>query len=321
MGHKATVMEDHAASTPGTAATHSDATRLLIVDDDEPIRTMLGEIMRQAGYDCSSAPSGEKALELLNQQDVDIVITDIKMPGLDGFGLTEIIKQKYTADVIVITGYGGEFGYEEAMEKGASDFALKPLRPQELITRVKRVLRERALLAERGRMEDRLRQLTVTDELTKLYNSRHFFKQLQSEVDRATRYDHPLSLLLIDVDNFKEYNDSYGHLQGNKLLAKLGEIIKGCLRKNDSGYRYGGDEFTVVLPATHAKEAARVAERIRKQFGRVKIAPVPGTQPNGTVSVGIAEYNKGDDMTELINRADAAMYRAKKEGGNQSSLA
>ncbi len=314
-------MADHTTPTLKTSAKVPRSPHLLIVDDDEPIRTMLCQIMRQAGYECSSAPSGEKALEFLDQRSVDIVITDIRMPGINGFGLTEAVKQKYTADVIVITGYGGEFGYEEAMEKGASDFALKPLRPQELITRVKRVLRERALLAERAGMEERLRELTVTDELTKLYNSRHFFKQLQSEVDRAARYDHPLSLLLIDVDNFKEYNDTYGHLQGDTLLTELGQVIKGCMRKNDSGYRYGGDEFTVVLPSTHAEEAASVADRIRKQFGALDLTPGHGKRSKATVSAGIAEYRRGDHMTDLINRADGAMYRAKKEGGNRSLLA
>jgi two-component system cell cycle response regulator len=271
-----------------------DASRILVVDDEAAVRTTLCEIIHQMGYQCSGAASGEKALQLMDREDVDVVITDIRMSGLDGFALTEIVKEKYDADVIIITGYGGEFSYEEAMEKGASDFALKPVRPRELITRLKRVIRERRLIAERKRMEEQLRELTVTDDLTKLHNSRHFFKQLQSETARADRYGHSLSLLLMDVDGFKRYNDTYGHLEGDKVLGKLGEVIQGCMRKNDSGYRYGGDEFTVILPETRGPEAWKVAERIRKGFRTVVFSPAPGTRIDATVSIGIAEY-KADE--------------------------
>jgi two-component system cell cycle response regulator len=294
--------------------------RILIVDDEEVIRATLCQIMNHVGYDCLNAPSGEKALEILDKEHVDVVITDIKMPGMNGFRLTETIKQKYHADVIIITGYGGQFSYEEAMEKGASDFTLKPVRPKELIARLRRVLRERALLAERKRMEERLRELTVTDDLTKLYNSRHFFKTLQDEIDRATRYNHTLSLLLMDVDGFKHFNDAYGHLEGDKVLAKLGEVILECLRTNDSGYRYGGDEFTVILPVTRGQEARKVAERIRKGFESVEFVPAEGKRFNATISVGIAEYQPDEELTEFAKRADEAMYEAKRHGGGQTVL-
>lgn len=304
----------------GSEQKDPDHSHILVVDDEEGIRSTLQEIMEQAGYKCSSATSVDKALEVLDDENVDVVITDIRMPGLDGFGLTEIIKKRYNADVIMITGYGGEFSYEEAMEEGASDFALKPVRPKELITRVKRILRERTLIAERRQMEQQLRELTITDDLTKLYNSRHFFKQLKSEVDRAVRYKHPLSLLLLDVDNFKRYNDTYGHLEGDKVLAKLGEVIQRYLRKNDSGYRYGGDEFTVILPETRGKEAAKVAERIRKRFRAAIFSPGLEKNVHATVSVGITEYGAGEKMTELVTRADQAMYRGKGQGGDQTLL-
>jgi len=297
-----------------------DASCVLVVDDEADVRTTLCEIIHQVGYVCSGAESAESALEFMEDQDVDVVITDIRMSGLDGFALTEIVKEKYDADVIIITGYGGEFSYEEAMEKGASDFTLKPVRPRELITRLKRVLRERRLVAERRQMEEQLRQLTVTDDLTKLHNSRHFFNQLQSETARADRYGHALSLLLMDVDGFKGYNDTYGHLEGDKVLGKLGKVIQGCMRKNDSGYRYGGDEFTVILPETRGPEAMRVAERIRKGFRAVRFSPTPGTQIDASVSIGIAEYKADEGMTEFAKRADEAMYRAKRQGGNRTFL-
>jgi diguanylate cyclase (GGDEF)-like protein len=295
--------------------------RILIVDDEEVIRATLCQIMNHVGYECFNAASGEEALHILDNETVDVVITDIKMPGMNGFALTEAIKETYNADVIIITGYGGQFSYEEAMDKGASDFALKPVRPKELIARLRRVLRERALLAERRRMEEQLRELTVTDDLTKLHNSRHFFKTLQDEIDRATRYHHALSLLLMDVDGFKRFNDAYGHLEGDKVLARLGEVILDCLRTNDSGYRYGGDEFTVILPVTRGQEAKKVAERIRKEFEAVEFIPAAGIQFHATISVGIAEYEPDEGLTEFAKRADEAMYKAKRQGGGRTILA
>ncbi|NVM24056.1 MAG: diguanylate cyclase [Desulfobacterales bacterium] len=298
----------------------ADHSHVLVVDDEDAVRITIQEIVEYAGYRCSAAPSVQKALEILGHEPVDVVITDIRMPGIDGFELTEIIKNSYDSDVIIITGYGRQFSYEEAVEKGASDFAVKPVRPRELIVRLRRVLRERTLLAERRQMEERLRELTITDELTKLYNSRHFFNQLQSEIDRATRYEHQLTLLLVDVDDFKQYNDTYGHLEGDKVLANLGEVILGCMRKNDSGYRYGGDEFTVILPETRGKEATRVAERIREGFRTIKFSPAPDKNICTAVSVGIAEYRPGESLTDFAKRADEAMYEAKRLGGDQTLL-
>ena len=293
---------------------------VLIVDDEEGVRTTLCEIVHQEGYRCAGAESGKEALSLLDREDVDVVITDIRMPGLDGFKLTEIVKKDYDADVIIITAYGGEFSYEEALDKGASDFAEKPVRPKELIGRLKRVIKERTLIAEQRQMEEQLRELTVTDDLTKLYNSRHFFKQIQSEIDRAVRYKHPLSLLLLDVDHFKQYNDTYGHLEGDEILAKLGKVIRGCMRKNDSGYRYGGDEFTVILPETRGTEAVKVAERIRKGFQAIEFRRGPEDSFDATVSIGITECRAGEGWKELAKRADEAMYQAKRQGGNQTAL-
>ena len=300
---------------------NKNSVHILVVDDAKPVRESIQIAIQQAGYECWAASSGDEALRFLEQKYVDIVISDIKMPGIDGFELTEIVKKKYDTDVIIITGYGKDFQYEEAIEKGASEFILKPIRLQELIVRLKRVLRERALIAQRRQMEHQLRELTITDDLTKLYNMRHLYYQLQLEMDRALRYRAPLSLLLLDVDEFKGYNDTYGHLEGDKVLVKLGEVIRECLRKSDTAYRYGGDEFMVVLPEAKGNEAMNVAERIRERF--------PSVNPNGpsngsidtTVSIGVAEYLPGENLSEFIKRADQTMYEAKKRGGNQSLFA
>jgi len=166
--------------------------------------------------------------------------------------------------------------------------------------------------------EMRYRRLSITDALTKLYNSRRFYHQLRSEIDRANRYSHPLSLLLLDIDNFKGYNDTYGHLEGDTVLIRLGEVIRRCLRKTDSAYRFGGEEFTAILPETHGDDATTLAERIRAEFENEVFHPNENDKPHKTVSVGIAEYKSGEDLKALLKRADANMYVAKRAGKNQT---
>jgi len=293
--------------------------QILVVDDEKGIRDSIQEAIQEAGYTCWTEASGDKALGFLEKKRVDIIIADVRMPGVNGFELTKVVKEKYDADVIIITGYGRDFQYEEAIEKGASEFIVKPIRLRELIVRLRRVLRERALLAQQRQLENQLRELTITDDLTKLHNMRHFYVQLQLEMDRASRYENPLSLLLLDVDRFKQYNDTYGHLEGDKILMELGRVILECLRKSDTAYRYGGDEFMVVLPQTLGKEARNVAERIRARFPAEYSRREPD-RIDTTLSIGVVSHRPKEDLSELVKRADQAKYKAKKQGGNQSIL-
>jgi diguanylate cyclase (GGDEF)-like protein/PAS domain S-box-containing protein len=165
--------------------------------------------------------------------------------------------------------------------------------------------------------EKRYRELSIVDDLTKLYNSRYFYSQLKTEVERASRYNHSLSLLMMDIDDFKHFNDTYGHLEGNKILTKLGEVIRECLRKTDSAYRYGGEEFTVILPETEAQKATSVAERIRKRFEAETFSPTSDETVHVTISIGLARYLSGVELSEFIRSADKAMYVAKEQGKNR----
>lgn len=293
---------------------------ILVVDDDESVRSAIHEFMRRSGYWVLSAGSGEKALEIMADSEIDVVITDIMMPGMDGLDLTDRIREKFDADVIVMTGYGGTYSYEEAVSKGASDFVFKPVRFEELRLRLRRVLRERRLTRDRDEMMSALKKLAITDDLTKLYNSRHFYSQLELEVDRSNRYDNPLALLLLDIDYFKEYNDSYGHLEGDKVLIRLGEVIRSLLRRMDSAYRYGGEEFTIILPETGGKEATTVAHRIRAAVEGERFQPAEGIEEKVTISVGVTEYVPDEDVPTLVNRSDKAMYESKEGGRNRVSV-
>ena len=294
--------------------------QILIVDDDVAVRTTMNEYILAAGYTSDAVSCAEEALELLEQKSFHVVITDIILPAMGGLDLTKIIKKDKDADVIVMTGYSDDYSYEEAINIGASDFVIKPVRLEELLLRLKRVLKERDLTKERVRMMEKLQKLAVTDGLTKLYNSRSFYSQLETEVDRFNRYKHPLALLLLDLDHFKDYNDSYGHLEGDKILVRFSQIIKSCLRANDTAYRYGGEEFTVILPETGAEEARTVAQRIRAALETERFSPVNGKEVKITISIGVTEYQAKEELSTFIQRADRAMYRSKQKGRNMVSM-
>lgn len=292
---------------------------ILIVDDDLSIRDAMNEFIEMSGYTSSVASSAEEALEILSVDTVEVVITDIMLPGMDGLALTDQIKQSREIDVIVMTGYSTDYSYEEAISKGASDFVFKPVRFEELLLRLKRVLNERRLNQERVQMLEELKKLSITDGLTQLYNSRYFYTQLKGEIERFNRYGHKLSLLLLDIDKFKEYNDSFGHLEGDKILVHLGRIIKSCLRKMDTAYRYGGEEFTIILPGTHGDEARTVAERLRSAVAAEDFTHGRNPDVSITISIGVTQYRQEEKISSFVQRADQAMYQSKQTGRNRVS--
>jgi len=162
--------------------------------------------------------------------------------------------------------------------------------------------------------EERYRELSIIDDLTQLYNSRYFFHQLKIEIDRADRYGQPLALLLLDIDDFKIFNDTYGHLEGDQVLWRLGRVVRRCLRKIDSAYRYGGEEFTILLPITTSGAGAGIAERIRTELKKENFSPVTGKDVCVTVSIGLAQYEPQEDMKAFVHRVDQLMYQGKKDG-------
>ena len=180
--------------------------------------------------------------------------------------------------------------------------------------------RGRQAAGELRKSEQRFRKLSLTDDLTGLHNSRHFFNQLKAEIERTHRYGHPLSLLILDLDNFKKYNDTLGHIAGDRILAKAGEILRESLRKTDSAYRYGGEEFTVLLPETKGPEALHFAERIRQAFESQDLTLPEKKNLSVTVSVGVAQYETDEKLDAFIKRADGNLYTAKNEGKNRISF-
>jgi diguanylate cyclase (GGDEF)-like protein len=177
--------------------------------------------------------------------------------------------------------------------------------------------RNRQVVKALRESEKKFRELSITDDLTGLHNSRHFFRQLKAEIERSNRYEHPLSLLILDLDNFKQYNDAHGHIAGDKVLARSGEILRKSLRKTDSAYRYGGEEFTIILPESAGKESLHFAERIRQAFEKEAFSSQQTENLPVTVSIGVAQYIPGEEITTFIKRADKNLYAAKNNGKNR----
>ncbi|UCD88865.1 MAG: diguanylate cyclase [Desulfobacterales bacterium] len=292
---------------------------ILIVDADADIRDSMKAFLEKSGYHALISSSAEEALQLLKTTQVHVVITNAALPDQNGLELTDLLKQNYDIDVIVMTGYSGNYSYEEVINKGASDLVFKPVRFEELSLRLKRVIKERQLNKERVQMLGKLEKLAITDGLTKLYNLRHFYNQLEIEIDRCNRYSHSLALLLLDIDHFKIFNDTYGHLEGDKVLVRLGQIIKSCLRTMDSAYRYGGEEFTIILPETTGEEANNVANRLKTAVELECFLPEPGKIYTITISIGVTQFHNDEEVSEFILRADKAMYKSKATGRNRIS--
>ena len=174
--------------------------RILIVEDDAVIAQLMYQFLTRSGYQAITTASAEEAEKILKKEEIHIILTDIKLPGVDGITFTKNVKKQYNLDVIVTTGYSSEYFYEDAINSGASDLIFKPIRLNELMLRISRVMRERSLINERDRMIENLKKLSIRDSLTELYNSRHFYAQLEKEITRSDRYLHPLSLIFIDID-------------------------------------------------------------------------------------------------------------------------
>lgn len=165
--------------------------------------------------------------------------------------------------------------------------------------------------------EQKYHELSITDSLTGLFNTRHFYAQLRAEIDRALRYTRPLSLLLLDIDDFKVYNDTFGHMEGDDVLIRLADVLRGSMRVTDSAYRYGGEEFCIILPETDGPNGLTIANRIRESFRNEVFSPNKAREVFVTVSVGVAQFETEESLESFLRRADGNMYRAKKAGKDQ----
>ena len=295
--------------------------KILIVEDNTAIRELIHMFLEKSGFQSFSVIDAEAALDILKDQEIGVVLTDVKLPGMNGLELTKIIKHNYNTDVIIMTGYSLDYSIEEAMTRGASDLIIKPIRLEDLLLRINVVLKNHSEKEENCRKLEELKNLSIRDDLTGLFNSRKFYSHIAQETDRSNRYFRPLSLILMDIDNFKSLNDAYGHLTGDRVLSSTGEIIKTAIRKQDTAYRYAGDEFTIILPETGIERALAVAERVRQAIEN-EIHVLSNPRPlKVTASLGVVAYRTDEEIKSFVHRADSAMYASKRKGRNNISLA
>lgn len=263
-------------------------------------------------YQVVTTTDGRKVMDILRREPFDVVLMDMRMPAITGSDLLLQITQAFEElPVIIVTGHGTIEAAVESMQAGAADFVTKPVPSSVLHIRIQKVLEH-----------THTRRLASTDGLTELYNHRTFQERLEQEVDRVNRYGRPLSLVMIDVDDFKHYNDMYGHPQGDRALQELARLLREASRTSDIVARYGGEEFAIILPETDRVNAQKIGHRLREQ---VELYPFPGEErlPRGafTISVGVATHTRAGTREALLQSADAALYRAKRAGRNRVCVA
>ncbi len=288
-----------------------DSGVILIVDDDRPVREALSVVVSSLGYHSLIAADGLEAIKILKEKKCDIVLCDLVMPRMDGMEvLKHILKHHFDTDVIIATGHNKKVRYADVIRAGALDFIKKPIDQAELEAKLARAIRER-------RMIRTLETLSMSDGLTSLLNRRAYDQRFPDEVERAHRQSYPLFLALLDVDNFKAYNDTYGHSEGDKILTALGTTLNEYTRNSvDLCFRLGGDEFAILLPQTTVAQAKEIIERVMFNFSE-------SNDNQTTLSVGIVACNRDDqvdlksDIHRMHRQADQAMYDAKSSGKNR----
>ncbi len=293
---------------PADAST-SSTTRILIVDDEKETLDLISEYLEEKGFALSRSASAEQAIHLVEQDGYEIAIVDLHLPGMTGSELLKHIKKiRPHIQVIMITGYGTIRDAVECMKLGASDFITKPILLDHLHLTISRIIQE-SRLKEEAELAVYYRNLSRTDELTGMYNFRHLISLLKSEVTRHLRYNRTMSLAMIDIDDFKNYNDTRGHEEGNELLMRLAHVFRHNTRNCDILARYGGEEFVIIFPETALEETIVVAERIcRTVAATLEVS----------VTIGLASLPRHTaDYNELIRMADKAMYWGKQHGKNR----
>ncbi|HKA07164.1 MAG TPA: diguanylate cyclase [Gemmataceae bacterium] len=321
---------------------------ILIVDDQRDMRESLKFLLEAQGHsDVRLASNGRDALELLTPDgpvagvSVDVLVIDVMMPGLSGIEVCRQIKgdpRLHDIPVLVMTGRSDESLLEQAFAAGAHDFLPKPVSPNELTARVRAAIRLKQELDQRRaherelidmtdrlkRLNDQLKRLAVLDDLTGVPNRRFFNQLVRKEWGRAAREETPLSLILIDVDVFKAYNDRYGHPAGDACLARVaGALNRVTRRPGDAIARYGGEEFAVLLANTAADGAAVVAEKLRGAVEGLGLEHFESAHRVVTISLGVATAvpNRRGSPDRLMGAADRALYEAKAGGRNRVGIA
>jgi len=286
---------------------------ILVIEDDPQAASCLESTLKLAGYHVWIINNPQKGIEILHSGSFAAVITELRSSIMNGIKfIKEARKVSAGTNILVLTHYSFISSAIEAMEAGAYGYITKPLNTSEIRIMVERAV-ERYFLLSTSDDKDYLVDLAVKDGLTGLFNRRYFNELINIEVNRVKRTPASLSLLMLDIDNFKNYNDTQGHPAGDELLKGVAKVLKSSVRAVDMVCRYGGEEFIIILPQTDKTGATIIAERIRVQVGL--FFPT-------TISIGISSFpDDGKEIEQLVEKADNALYKAKQSGKNKWCVA
>jgi len=295
---------------------------VLLVEDSRAIRHLVAAYVEEVGHKVLMAESGESALELFDQEHVDLVLMDIELPGIDGFEVTRRMRARLADDwlpIVFLSSNSSDQHFIKGIKAGGDAYLAKPVNGPVLQSMVQAMGRIASIQEQLQKVNGELNRLAHVDVLTELTNRRGFFMSYEREWGRADRENEALSVILVDIDSFKAYNDNYGHLEGDDCLRQVARAMASCiLRPADVVARYGGEEFVVLLPNTSSDGAILVAERLREAVEKEAI-PHTHSLAGKTVSVslGVAEKAEGQTSDGLLEAADKNLYKAKEGGRNQ----
>jgi diguanylate cyclase (GGDEF)-like protein len=290
---------------------------ILVGDNSQVVREVLRWHLESHGYEVLEAGDGAESVALARQMKPAAILLSVELPVLNGYEALTRLKadpELRETPVVFITAHAETDDVVEGLRLGAHDYLRKPFEPAEVIARVSAAVRVKELQDVLRTRNAELDHIARSDPLTGLANRRHLDEQLAVHAASAARHNHELSVAVIDIDNFKSVNDTYGHNAGDTVLREVARRLAETARVEDVVGRWGGEEFIVILPHCSVDDAAIVSERIRQAVGATPIQAEDGISIYVTVSVGCA----GGGVDRVIERADAALYAAKKGGRNRT---
>lgn len=302
--------------------------RILVVDDHPDNVEIINARLASRGFNIDTATNGQEALDKVQAEPPHLILLDVMMPLMDGFEVSRRIKTDTSLPyipIILVTARDSTQDKVEGLDSGADDYITKPINFPELEARVRSMLRIKRLqdqLDEKNRemeiVNKRLRKLSITDGLTELFNHRHVHELLHEEFERSKRSGEAMAVVMMDLDKFKQVNDTYGHPTGDVILFETAEILRETAREIDMLGRYGGEEFVAILPGANEEAAAQFAERIRHAVSE-HVYRDEEHEVRMTVSCGVASFPTESVETpdELVKQADQALYEAKESGRNR----
>lgn len=301
--------------------------KILLVEDSATLRYAISRFINEAGHEAVLAADGEEAMHIVDETAVDMIIMDVEMPGLDGFETTKLIREMlgdHWVPIIFVTGKSEECDFKDGIEAGGDDYLIKPVSRVILKAKIKAMERILTMRNQLNLVNRELTELSERDSLTRLYNRRTFETRAQEYWRQANRAREPISILLLDIDHFKTFNDCYGHIAGDECIRKVSNAIAQCAnRAGDLVARYGGEEFIVLLTNTPESGARHVAEQIRLAIISLAIEHRESSASEWvTICVGGATLNNthNGDLLSLVHAADQGLYRAKESGRNCLSV-